>query len=527
MGVLDALSKKIDDRRAAEERTRWFEEDRIVLCDNEWVEIADVLGWESYDCAEVVNDTEEGRFTIPGEHPLVDWLVYVNDVDTDIHFYIETAEGGPEDRMGYKVLDIEVEFDADGGYERVTVVGLHDFEMVKHKLAYANTHAPIDAQIPKSDVQAGRSAEKVRSYLFRNFASTYQPSLVMGFDLWSKNAVWRYIDPSKWKVIVAPPEGPDTSEHTILSARMDNMWDLLRATLDDAGLQIQCQRWLPGDPQPFPDHVLLTHPILILRVIERSFLSGTGSGILDVINDVVRIIDPDGTSETITIADPNSGAQPPAGVNAPVVIWRASQHQGLVNSKMTLHHSTGHTVIIGGKSPQWVNNSIKLLLNSALGWVGILIGLPALGLGIFDHAVEDLILSFQRFTNRFRKKKMGSHAYVEDFQQGDAWTLSGMQSGRIGLHNQRGYIAFTARVIDALPYVMGRDYRLGERCGFEIVNRIWLSHIVKRRRHADRETPPTWDLTVGDSREDELPGSTALRHLELLRGEVTRYTSLV
>ncbi|QYB01481.1 hypothetical protein I1A62_30080 [Rhodococcus sp. USK10] len=526
MSILSTLSEKIDNRRAEQERVRFHERDRIVVCDKEWGYIADVVGEESVDCGEVVNDTEEGRFTLPGDHPLVDWLVYQNDVDEDIHFYIETAEGGPEDRMGYKVLDIEVEFDADDGYERITVIGLHDFEHVKHLLAKPNTAAPLEAQAPKSDVQAGRSRGVVASYLQRNYGSEYQPLVIWGFDMWSP-AVWSQIDPSRWKVIVAPPEGPDTSEFTFLSARMDNMWDLVKATLDDGGLQIVPQRWLPGDPQPFPDHVILTHPILILRVVERSFLSGTGSGILDIVNDVVRIIDPDGTSETITIADPNSGVQPPAGVNAPVVIWRKSQHQGLVNSKMTIHKATGHTVIIGGKSPQWVNNSIKLLLNSALAYVGLLIGLPALGLGIFDKAVEDVILAWQRFTNRFRKAKMGSHAYVHTFQQGDAWSLSGLQSGRVGLHDQRGFVAFIAQVIDNAPYVMGRDYKLGWRCGFEIANRIWLSHVVKRRRHWDRETPPTWDLSIGDSREDELPGTTALRHLETMRGEVTRYTSLI
>ena len=527
MSVLQAFSQRIDARRKAEERIRNTSRDRIFLADKEWEIVTEIFGEEEADFAEEVNDVEEGRFTLPGDHEWVEWLIYENDVDSGIHFYLETAEGGPEDRLGYRVIDIEIEWTAEGGYERVTVIGLHDFEHVKHILAKPNTVAPLELQTPKADTQAMRSESAVRSYLFRNYAREYQPGWFFGFDLWGASNWQNNIDPTKWKVLVAPRIAPDTSEWTILSARMDNMWDLVRKTLDDAGLQITCQRWMPGDPQPFPSHCTLTTATLILDVKQRSFLSGGSVGILDPIKDLVRIIDSDGASETVSIADPNSGVQPPAGVNAPVVIWRQSQHQGLVDGKMTIHKATGHSVIIGGKSPQWLNNSVKLLLNSALAWVGIMIGLPALGLGIFDKAVEDVALAWQRFTNWKRKARMGSHAYIETFQPGDAWTVSGLQSGRIGLHDQRGYVSFSATVIDGMPYVMGRDFKLGERCGFEIAKRIWLSHIVKRRRRWDRETPAVWDLTVGDSKDEELAGTKALRILETVKGEIVRNTSLV
>lgn len=192
-----------------------------------------------------------------------------------------------------------------------------------------------------------------------------------------------------------------------------------------------------------------------------------------------------------------------------------------------VHHATGHTVIIGGKSPQWVNNSVKLLLNSALAYIGLLIGLPAAGLGIFDRAVEDVILAWQRFTNTKRKQSMGSHSYRQTYAPGDAWSLSGLQGGRVALHEKRGYISFTAGVIDSVPYRIGQDVDLGHRCGFEIGKRIWLSYVVKKRRKWSRTQPPIWEITIGDSREDELPGSSALRLIETLHAESTRYQNLI
>ncbi|EME14813.1 Gp37-like protein [Rhodococcus triatomae] len=523
MSLLSDLSAKIDARRRSEEELR-DAPDRIVVCDKEWNYVSDVESWIEYDVAVEVNDTEEGWFSIPGDHPLADWLVHGTGLEEDLHFYIETAAGM---RLGYKVDEVTREYDAVEGYETVSVRGLHDFEHTKHILFQPNTIAPLELQVPKSDLQAGRSKGVVRSYFFRNLARMQQPGWLFGFNLWGASNWQSNMIPDQWQVIMAPQIGPDTSEWTILSARMDYGWDFVRRTLDDAGLQITAKRWLPGDPQPFPTHTTLSKPTLVLDVVERSFLSGSTGTILDPILDLIRVIAPDGTSETITIADPNSGPQPPEGIHAPVVIWRASQHQGLAGSRMVVHKANRHTVVIGGKSPQWVNSSIKLLLNSALGWIGTLIGLPGLGLGLFDKAVEDVVLAWQRFTSWTRKSSMGSHAYKEDFAPGDAWTISGLQAGRVGLFEGRGYVSFSASVVDYSPYVVGRDVNLGDRCGFEIGGRIWLSHIVKLRRRASREVPAEWLITVGDSRDDELAGTKALRHLETLRNEVSRYSSSI
>jgi hypothetical protein len=526
VSVLSAVSEKITARREKEERDH-NARDRIGLCDKEWRLITEIVGEEEVDFGKMINDTEEGRFVLPGDHPWNDWLVYQNTVEEDIHFYVEPIDN-PEKRIGYKVIDIEVEFNADDGYERVTVIGLEDIEHLKNNLAWANTLAPLEFQFPKSDVQAKRAKTAVRSYLFRNFLREYQSSwLPHPFNLWDKSYWKNNIDPSKWKVLIAPQIGPDTSEWTVLAARFDNLWDLIKATLEDAGLMLTTQRWMPGDSQPFPDYCILTEATLIIDVVEASFVSGATGTILDPILDLVRIVFPDGTSETVTIADPNSGQMPPDGVNPPVVIWRRSQHQGLVNSKMGIHHATGHTVIIGGKSPQWVNNSVKLLLNSALAYIGLLIGLPAAGLGIFDRAVEDVILAWQRFTNFKRKQSMGSHSYRQTYAPGDAWSLSGLQGGRVALHEKRGFISFTAGVIDGVPYRIGQDVDLGHRCGFEIGKRIWLSYVVKKRRKWSRTQPPIWEITIGDSREDELPGSSALRLIETLHAESTRYQNLI
>lgn len=530
MSALKELSARIDarrDRLATKRNLR----DRIVVCDEEWEYVAEIFGEESSDFAEEMNDTEEASFVIPGEHPIVEWLLYANSLETDTHFYLETAdfdsEAGTGKRLGYKVIDIEVKFTAAGGYEQVTVHGLHDFEHVKHMVAFANTLSPPELQFPKSDMQWGRSCGVVRSYFHRNLARVYQPGWLFGFDLWGKSNWKNNMRPDRWAVIMAPQIRPDTSEWTMLAARFDHTWDLVKATLEDAGLQITTQRWLPGDKQPFPDHAILTKPTLVLDVVERSFLTGHTGSVLDPILDLVRVIAPDGTSETVSIMDPNLGQAPPAGVNPPVAIWRASQHQGLVESTMTLRKAMGHTVYVGGKSPDWLNKGIKLLVNSALGYIGLLIGLPALGMGIFDNLVEDVVLAFQRFTNNTRKTSMGSHAYIETFEPGGAWTLNALQTGRTALHRMRGTVGFTAKVIDQSPYAIGEHIDLGERGGFEIAGRIWLGNVAKLRRVSARRTSPEWELTIGDPHRDEMAGTKALRLLDRARAEATRYQSAI
>ena len=80
MSVLSAVSEKITARREKEERDH-NARDRIGLCDKEWRLITEIVGEEEVDFGKMINDTEEGRFVLPGDHPWNDWLVYQNTVE--------------------------------------------------------------------------------------------------------------------------------------------------------------------------------------------------------------------------------------------------------------------------------------------------------------------------------------------------------------------------------------------------------------------------------------------------------------
>ncbi|HEY9312123.1 MAG TPA: hypothetical protein VIQ49_07515, partial [Williamsia sp.] len=246
----------------------------------------------------------------------------------------------------------------------------------------------------------------------------------------------------------------------------------------------------------------------------------------DPIRDLVRIIKPDGTSETVTIADPNNNPNH-GNDDDPYIIFRKGQYLGL-RSKMTIHKPIEHTITTGGKSPDAINTGAKLLSNILLGLLGGAIGLPWLTLGIFDKAVEDVILAWAIFTDHDRKAAMGRYSHKSGYESGGgaAVSPSGLQTGRVGLHKARGYVSFAADFDDGSGgYYMGRHIEVGIRCGFEIGNRIWLSNIASGKQAWDRTTAPFWAFSVGDYRAAEPNGTKALRHVETLMGAYRQISS--
>ncbi|RRQ26320.1 hypothetical protein DK926_18940 [Rhodococcus sp. Eu-32] len=495
---------------------------RIHIRDKSLSYVGDVEGFNNYSWEDICNDAGEAWFELPSEDDLSKWLLE-QPVDADIFLVFETKWK----RETYKVYDIETDVD-ENGIEVVRPVALHIFDETKHIRCWPNTMSTILIQVPKVDLQAGNSIGVVKGYMFRNLWREQASFWIPGFDIWSP-ANWRAnFRNAEWPMVMLPLlESEKKSEWCVLGARMDNFYDLVKPTLEDAGLQLTAKLWLPGDPQPAPNHMTLDRPTIVFDVKQRKPVSGITGTILDAIRDLLRIILPDGTTEQVTIADPNTDPSSITG-DTPYVIWRKDQHLGL-RSKMTIHKPLEHTITTGGKSPDAINQGAKLISNILLGMLGQLIGMPWLTLGIFDKAVEDIILAWAIFTDFNRKAAMGRYAHKSGFESGGgvAVSPSGLQTGRVGLFKARGYVSFAAAVDDASPYMLGKHVDVGQHCGFEIADKVWLSNIASAKQTGSREDPPMWTISVGDYRQQEPPGTTALRHLETFAGALQQHASSI
>lgn len=518
---LDAGLAAIDARFEAEQAAS-NERDRVFIYDRFLQLVGEVFGENDADWEDICNDAGEAAVTIPGEDDLAQFLIDAQTVDHDVFLLFKT----PWKRECYKVKDIEIDQDEHGDMV-VRPIALHLLDEIKHIQCWPNTFAPLAAQFPKSDTQFGNAIKVIKGYVHRNLLREQQPGWVPFFDIWNA-ANWKAnFDNAKWPMVMIPyiAERDGVAEWCALDSRMENCYDLIKPTLEDAGCQLTADVWFPGDPQPCPSHFILDRPTIVFDVVRRRVASGVTGTILDPIRDLVRIIAPDGTSETVTIADPNDNPNN-ADPNAPWVIFRRGQHVGL-RSKMTIHKPIEHTITTGGKSPDAINQGAKLISNILLGLLGTAIGMPWLTLGIFDKAVEDVILAWAIFTDHQRKARMGPYSHKSGFETGGgvAVSPSGLQIGRVGLRKTRGYVSFAAEVDDNAPYAMGRHIDVGISAGFEIGNRIWLSNISAARRSWSRTEAPAWQLAVGDYRALEPDGTRALRYVNTLTGAVRQISS--
>lgn len=484
---------------------------RVSIRDKNLDLVGDVWGEDDASREVICNDAGEASITIPAEDELATWLIE-QPKDADIFLVFESEY----ERECYKVFDIELETD-ETGITSVRPVAIHIFDETKHLQCWPNTMSTILVQTPKVDLQFGNAIKVIKGFGHRNLLREQQRSWIPHFDIWNA-ANWRAnFDNAKWPMVMIPyiAERDGVAEWTALGSRMDNFYDLIKPTLEDAGIQLTAKLWLPGDPQPCPTHFTLNRPTIVFDVVRRSVAAGITGTILDPIRDLLRIIKPDGTSETVTIADPNNNPST-IGPDDPYIILRKGQYLGL-RSKMTIHKPLEHTITTGGKSPDAINQGAKLVSNILLGLLGSLIGLPWLTLGIFDKTVEDVILAWAIFTDQERKAAMGPYAHKSGFETGGgvAVSPSGLQTGRVGLWKARGYVSFAADFDDGSGgFYMGRHIEIGIRCGFEIGNKIWLSNIASGKQSWSRTVAPFWALSVGDYRAAEPNGTKALRHME-------------
>ena len=320
-----------------------------------------------------------------------------------------------------------------------------------------------------------------------------------------------------------------------MSTRFGNAHDVMLPTARDAGVQITCERWFPGDPQPAPDHTTLTEPTLVIDFKDKSGVRGPTGTPLDGLFKTVSTILEDGVSEVREIIDP--GAPPPeygrpgfmGTVNTyPWVVFRHGQRTGLsgISSwKMTVHKPLAGAVLTGGKSPAWVNAGIKLLINAVLGWLGMLFGNPALGIGIFDDQVEDVVLAFHRVPHVQRQALAGRGQYGEHWEAGGGtgFSLSALQSIRAGLWRTRAFTSYSLEVNNGAPYWVGKHFVEGDRIVADVMRNqngrgdLYVDQVESIAVSWSRSQDTVCKVQLGERGASDTPGAALSKQLENVR----------
>ena len=504
----------------------------LKVWDKDWNPRAILVGEVEASFELRMFDTGEGNVKLMGNHKLRSWLVEELDDDEDVHLTVDT----PGIRWAGKVSTIS-DLQTDNGLEYIDITVLNDREHLKKIICYSNPLFPAEFQYPKMFMWAGPSAFGIKTLLFLNLMRRFVPFFwTLPENIFDPASWLANLNPNNWPIVVMPGDFfTDTSMWTVLTTRFGNFHDVVGDTLKDAGLIITCTRWLPGDPQLATSHFTLTKPTLVLDVVDKSGVRGPSGTLFDGLLKLGRTILEDGVTEEITI-DPDVGAPPPGYSEPnvfftdrdwPWVAWRNGMRTGLSGVstwEMTIHKPLAGAIVTGGKSPAWVNAGLKFLLNAALGYLGALIGNPALGLGIFEDQVEDVVLAFHRIPNPMRQAAMGRGQYGEAWENtnGTGFSVSALQAIRVGMWKTRAYTSFKVTVVNGAPYWVGKHFTLGDRVACEVgrTGRLYIDQVNSLKLSWSREQDPKWEISIGNDSAEEPRGAILSRQLEQVRAFV-------
>lgn len=529
---------RFDAARAAldAEWNQWVREAQappdVEVFDKDWAPIAPIAGARSGAVEDTVNDAGEGKVAILGDHPVGRWMADEVEEAADVH--IRVRQGG--NVWTGKAQTITEEMD-ESGLETVTWSGLHDYQHAKKVYCYPNPWSFAQLQWPKIYIWYGPAKTGLLQLLHVNLIRRYQAGFIPFPDNFSR-ASYARMDVDGWAQMV-DPRGlglhQDTSMHAIIVTRMGQFHEIAKPILEDAGLRLVATRWLPGDPQPFPEWAVLSLPTLIWSIEDMGGVRGPTGSLLDGFVQLVRSIAEDGITET-TEAVPYDPPQQYREVGwwgtkvaAPAVVFYRQQRWtriegsgqvGVKSWKRTVHKALGAAILTGGKSPGWVNTGIKTLVNAALGWIGMIFLNPGLTLGLLDDQVEDVVLAFWRHQFGDRAEAMGRDRYGEVWETSGStgFSLSTVAAIRAGRHATRPYTSYQLEVVNAAPYIVGRHFDLGSPVSAEVgrTGRIYTDHLRTKRIEFDAARVGT-SLSIGVDSEEKSPTARLGRVLESVK----------
>ena len=526
----------------------------VWLLDKDWAPVMPIEAYESPSFPQEFNDTGSMSMVLPGEvggsmHPAINWLL-TNDLSGRFDFgqpgaldaifhsaasilvdYGQRADGSPN-RVVYRIFELTPEGGVDRP-EKMTVTGLSSLEYLKHLPLWADpSNRSKVVQLQFDDTQQGSAEFVSRKLIGRNLIGYFQPSMLnQAFDgqVGSFTMTEDYADPARWspmispmhRIICSPVESGLPSEWAIITARWDNAWDLLKATWDAAGIMSTVDLWVPGDPQPFPQHTTLLQPTMVVDFTPRATVSGAAGLLSQGWAELKRRIDTDKFTDSILF---EGGSVPTKDGRPPWVVFEFADAP-----QVTIRKSTDSQVLVGGKSPKIVNDVVEVGVKTALAAAVSLI--PGLGPGLAElikgggellgKMAADRFLNLNEYTDRNRATHHGRSGYVSVSKIGEANSMDSLQKAWQAKEETGGGLSVNFAVESEYPYRPGVDFHLGDTVGVRAWGMIFAAY-VSSLTDVGEPGQSRWEITLGDVRSLRNPTELLAKNAESVSAIVSR-----
>jgi hypothetical protein len=511
------------------------------IWDAEW-NVQHILGSE-YSCkfSWISNDTGPGQTEFPMSSPVAQWIY-------DYQGRMDRNEGRTVgitvDYCGARwsgILDKFAVEQREDGDSVLVVDWVADFEKLKWYSVVPNPFLPDAFQAPRAWLLAGPVTWVLRLTLFLAIWREHNPFLTWPDDPMDlNNWVTMGLDISDWHIVVKPESFIDAMASgvvwSVATSRWANFHDMAHYMVEDSEISIECRRYLPGDEEPWPGADLRYGTLVVDFVDKSGILVGTSNGgnVFDgLARTIVEFADDfiDSTYDLVADADTpedyfDIGKRYTDPVK-PYVVFYEGETSPVQESSWIYSPTKGVQVAVGGHSAPGVNETISATIQAIGDILGNLVQLGSLG-GTIDTLLapiyEDTVLAWQTYKSNERANNTGWDRLFTYFQEGagKAYTISSLMVLRAGMWATKTVISWQVSVSDGQPYLIG-DNGIGH---FWLDDRIGLVLKADNQIHMDRcrridlawgpDSPPEWNLNVGDERIWQDPAQRALGRIERL-----------
>lgn len=500
---MDALRKQ--------EQDAWRDQRAVVRYYDKWMnEVGEEGRYLSLTFSQVKNGAGGLKMTLPPDTVHYDHL-FRNPDGEDATIPL-TAETPGQRWDGFVTRAAEVV--DERGNKTIEVEAIHCWQHIATTVCYASPFAPLFAQWPRHWFMFGGVRTIIHLTLIANYL---RRQAFWSADQWNGAPDWAEVGSIAWPIAVGGINVlTDTSPFGAISVRFEHADQVFTPLLKDNGVCLTAQFFLPDmdDEQPDPEWFYLDRPTVYVTTVDKSNVVGATGTLLDGITRFFEGFFDDGVTPIRYPDYSVSGDYEQAYANTPLgnrryfpwIWYMEGEYSGLGASEIAIHKPLATHVIVGGKSPGWVNASIEFALKNALAWLGLLIGLPGLD-ALYSGQLDDVFLAFAEYADQGRIQRAGPFAFQEHCvtNSAKAYTLDGLMTGRHGLHDTRGYTSHKVTVQDNAPYILGpnADFWIGDQIGFKVGDAIFVDYVTEATYVDDRSTPGHWEITVGDGADEE------------------------
>ena len=434
-----------------------------------------------------------------------------------------------------------------------TVECVDDFTWFSRILVWPNFLLPIEIQFPKNAIYIGPAVTCILTMIaeqcFRLQSGIWElfnnlGSLDLDWRSWFGTILLSHGNPLDMLMtpIMVQFVNPvfDGSPWVALLGRMDKIHDLVKDTLLNYGLVLTASLWLPGDPQPatqsmgvsfLPFAVPLTQPTILVSCVDRSGVTGpTGTFVDGLVKTVVDLqasilgqdlspfLNPHGKYYPANLG---VSIAPRLGVNF-VPSWVVFNGDdinagGLTDFKLSGYAPLCHTVIGGGKSPQWLDDLINATLTFIIDAIELTIGFTGIPDDLLNGSFDDIILAFQQQENFSRRQALGPYAFPEYFTKtgASAYTLDEWFALMQAMFDTKGYNCVQLTWVDGFPYKVGVDVFIGSLVSFVLGGQLYTDYIYSIKLTDNRKVRSRVEVIVGDGKREVNP---VLRVVKMISG---------